>query len=287
MSREIERDSHKFIWVVSYPKSGNTWMRLLLRTYFKEVYGQEPFETGDTTPYFYQVVSPKPLHLLSGQEIAQIRPAAMLHLTSINGARAVDKPVSVIKSHFMNASVAGIPMFSPLWTDYAIYIYRDPRDVLPSLADHMGKTIPEAVEMMRDPLSHIGDTLEGGEIKIPTPLGTWSDHVKSWMGPEKRVSMAATSYERLHADTAGELTRLLDFCKIEVDRPAVKKAVEACTFRNLRAAEDQIGFKERSRNSEHFFRRGLVGSHKDEVEPGYVQQIEHDHKLAMRMLGYA
>lgn len=274
----------KFLWLVSYPKSGNTWMRMLLRNYLEEIEGVRPHETGDTSPYFWQAVSPMPLSALNLEDFVQIRPAAMLHLQTIFASRFHDdRPTAVIKSHTLNASILGVPTFSPLWVDRAVYIYRDPRDIVPSFADHTGGTIDDAIATLANE-----DAQMGKPPKIPSFLGSWSDHVRSWIMSRDttQVSSMATSYERMQEDTARELTRVLEFCNIDVDPDAVERAVEAASFENLQAMEDSEGFDEASAKQERFFRRGKVGSHEDELTRAQVAQVEKDHARMMSMLEY-
>lgn len=274
----------KFIWVVSYPKSGNTWMRLLLREYIKRTTGERPFETGDHSLYFYQTVSPIPLETLTPQGFVQIRPAAMMHLQTIYGARKNDwRPYCVVKSHTATGDLHGVPFFSPLWVDRAIYIHRDPRDVLPSFADHIGVPLEEAAETMANSQAQLGQP-----PMVPQLISSWSAHTRSWIADRdnQRVNTVVTSYEKMHEDTAGELRRILEFCEIPIDEQAIKEAVRACVFDRLRAREEEEGFEERSKQSERFFRRGIVGSHKDEVPRELVAKIESDHMQMMRLLGY-
>lgn len=281
---EQQRKIHKNIWVVSYPKSGNTWMRLLLREYFIKVNGGPPFETSDVSPYFYQVVSAKAMHMLIPEEFIQLRPAAMMHLTTVSGGSMAKESVGVIKSHMPSGDLYGVPFFSPFWVDCAIYIVRDPRDVLPSMADHMGKSLQETVDLMANSKAQIGGGMD--PPKVPTLLASWSEHVLSWIGREKRVSTIVTSYERMQEDTAQELRRVLEFCGYEPNEEAIQYAVEQCEFKKLQEREAQQGFVEKSKKHEKFFRRGIVGSHKDEVPNDLVGQIERHHGAVMNMVGY-
>lgn len=279
---ENPRSRVPFIWVCSYPKSGNTWMRTLLREYITRLKGQPPFECNDVSHYWYQTVSPRPTDTMDALEYLQLRPAAMMHLTTVQRYRQKPKPAAVVKSHMLAGAFEGIPFFSPLWVDHAVYIYRDPRDVLPSLADHMGKTLVEAADMMSDDTATIGSP---ERYKLAQPLGTWSEHALTWIN-QNSVHTTSTSYENMHKDTGRELRKVLRHCGIEVDQDLVAEAVEASTFDKLRAQEEEEGFVETSENQERFFRRGEVGSHKDEVPRPLRRRIERDHGDMMKMLGY-
>lgn len=271
-----------FLWIVSYPKSGNTWMRAMLRSYIQEVLGEKPFECNDVSQYWYQTVSPIPLDTMKPMQVIQLRPAAMMHMTLFQELRKKPKPAAVIKSHMASVEYCGIPAFSTLWVDRAVYIYRDPRDVLPSLADHMGKTLAEAATMMSDDTATLGDNEKG---KLAQPMSTWSAHVMSWLN-QKRVDCITTSYEKMHEDTARELRKVIEFFELPLDEEAVQKAVEDARFNRLQKLEEEHGFMEKSEKQERFFRRGIVGSHKDEVPRALVRRIKKDHGRLMGILGY-
>ena len=270
----------KVIWIVSYPKSGNTWIRTLLRNYYNLTTDREPRETTDTIPYFYHTVSPKPIHTLTHPELASLRPAAMMHSIALHTSNANPRPALLIKSHLMNADFNGIPLWSPLWAPKVIYVYRDPRDILPSYADHMGIDHSTCVELMNSPLAAIGEA-----PAVPAVTSTWSNHVKSWSN-SKNVEVLHVSYESLHENPSEVLREVLKFCEIEENTYALHDAVEASEFSKLQAEEEKEGFYERTKHQKKFFRRGIVGSYKDEVDPRHIVNIEEDHWQEMLRLGY-
>lgn len=268
------------IWLASYPKSGNTWMRLLLREYFKETEQAAPFETKDTASYWYQGVCPKPLIACSAVDTTLCRGAAMLNMHIGTNNHSDTHPVAVVKTHMVNASFDGLPFFHPLWCKKAVYIVRDPRDIVPSFADHLGLPHEEVVEMMRNETAEIGEP-----PRVPATLASWSTHVKTWLGVGSNdQEVLKVTYEDMHRSPARELERVLGFYDFTPDLDAIKKAVRLCAFDRLR--ETQADFSEKSEHSENFFRRGIVGSHKDEVDPELVKQIEEDHRVVMEALGY-
>jgi len=269
------------MWIASYPKSGSTWMRILIREYYKAKESRQPFESKDTATYWYQLVSPKPMSALSQEDVALLRSAAMSHLMTFAEGYSSQFPAIVIKTHLPCARYAEVPFFSPVWMSKALYIYRDPRDVLPSFAHHMGMEIDDAADKMNHPHSTLGQS-----PKVPIPISTWSSHVESWLGYSK-VPVLGISYEDMHSDTSGSLRKALEFFDVKnIDEASIQRAVEESTFDKLSARERGEGFVEQSKNNDHFFRRGIVGSHRDEVSDEIREKIESEHKHAMRYLGY-
>lgn len=272
---------HLAIWVVSYPKSGNTWVRTLLRNYIELVYGNEPMETSDVVPYFYHTVCPYPLNEIGMEHFIQLRPAAMMHMLALHQSRQKPAPATLIKSHAVNQSLYGVSIHSPLWMDKTIYVVRDPRDILPSYADHTGKPLKDAVALMAKESAVIGV-----HPKIPSVVSSWSEHVDSWTDGEGMIEPLVITYEELHENAKNVLKRVIEHCGLRLEEWAVFDAVANSKFYKLQAAEAKSGFGEKSAHQEKFFRRGITGSHKDEVPEELVKQIEKDHAKMMEKFGY-
>lgn len=275
-------DEQKVIWIASYPKSGNTWMRTLLRNYYRYVTGIEPVETNDMVPYFYHTVSPKSVYDLTPEELAMLRPAALMHSIALHTSASKPSPALILKSHLMRFSYANMPLWSPLWAPKVIYIHRDPRDILPSYTDHLGIDHAEGVELMNTVNAYIG-----GPPGLSALTSTWSNHTKSWIeGDGSAGEVLRVSYEEMHEDTCGALYKVLKFLGEPISAINVARAVSSSTFDKLHAREGDEGFPERTQHQRRFFRRGIVGSHKDEVDACHITQIESDHEHMMKELGY-
>lgn len=263
-------------FVCSYPKSGNTWVRMLVGHYLfgghKNLLSRTRFVDNGRT--WYQNVSPVPVAELPAGQQVQIRPAAMLQLARI-------AEPTLVKSHHAAITVEGVSLFSPLWTERVVVVVRDPRDILPSLADHMGIEMDEAADLMANAEATIQD--DGGVAHL---LTSWSQHVETWLGVES-VPVHVLRYEDLHDDTAGELREVLAFLGVDfADPERIEEAVEACAFDRLQQKEAEIGFQEASPNQDRFFRKGEAGGWRDEVEPELAARIERDHGEMMDELGY-
>jgi len=268
------------VWVVSYPKSGNTWVRTLLRNYVELQYGHPPMETSDCVPYSYHTVSPYPVSDLDIPALTQLRPAAMMHLVALCHSRQKPAPINIIKTHAAAHAIGGVPMHSPLWMNYAIYVYRDPRDILPSYADHTGKSIQDTIDMMGNEAATIGKAPE-----IPSVISSWSEHVESWLDYEL-VRPLPVAYERLHKEPQAVLKEMILHCGLELAPGAVMEAVSLSKFSKLQEGEAKQGFYEKSQHQKKFFRRGIVGSHKDEVSEHQVKILIEDHHAMMERLRY-
>jgi len=266
------------IWLASYPKSGNTWLRLLLEAY--RCNGALDINdvricSSDGAATIIQGVSPMPLEKLNFRAEALLRPAALMNLFC-----RLNAPL-MVKTHWANLQPPGLPPFIPReFTERAVYVVRDPRSVLPSVATFWGFPIDKSVEAMNSKEFLIG----GNKMFSKTMLSSWSNHVASWVG-EKKFPVHVVKYEDMVEDAEKELTEILEFLKYEVDEVRVRRAVRATKISRLQKAEAEHGFKENSGRSDKFFGDGGT-RWKDELGPKWIKRIEKDHGEVMRSLEY-
>ncbi len=258
-------------WVASYPKSGNTWLRLLIGSYLND---RVAFY-DDVSRYFYQTASPYPLAELNLWQEVQLRSAALLHV-----AVAADNEQTIVKTHHAMCEIGGLPLFAPAFVRKAIYVIRDPRDVAASMVYHFGMSQGEVIELMADPQARLSD-----DDKMSHVLSSWSLHVASWTQSD-RVPTICTQYEKLHADPVGELRKIVTFMGWPVREAQLVAAVEANQFDKLQAEEKARGFSEKSEKAELFFRRGQVGAWREELDGALAREIEKRHGDVMKQWDY-
>lgn len=259
-------------WLASYPKSGNTWARLLWTAYrtngLVDINGE--LTLGDLNATAYQSACVLPLDRYSPASLGLVRYAAMLNLMAMH---ADQKPL-VVKTHYANAERDGVRFIPPRLSGRSVYIVRDPRDVAPSLARHLGKTLDEAVEFMRRPSAFI--TTDDGRGHI---LSTWSNHVRSWGAGEPEVTLIR--YEDMKRDPHDALSRMLLTFNVDPCPDRVAMAVEACALEKLKAQEKEQGFTEASDKAGSFF-----GATTEKLNESQRREIENDHGEMMEALGY-
>ena len=269
-----------FTWVASYPKSGNTMLRLLLEAHH---YNSDSVDinnmvlcTGDTGEALVQGVSPVAYTNLGFRAEALLRPAALLNLFCRT-------PLGLMtKTHWCNAQPDGLPPFIPAeFTKKAVYVVRDPRAVLLSYANYYSYSPQKAVQMMNTEDFTIG----GQKGHARTLVSSWTKHVASWTG-EKNFPVHVVRYEDMLENPAKELTEVLEFLEKDADEARVARAVEAARISKIQAAEKDDGFREHNSSSDTFFGNGGGTRYLQEVGPKWIKQIEADHGDMMRILGY-
>lgn len=271
--------SGSYLWLSSYPKSGNTWLRLFLAAYVnggRVNINALPFSLslGDTAAYLFQSVSPIPISTLDHFGLAMLRGAVLLSLA------AMDKPPVLLKTHAPNRKLNEYPLIPAGSTSGAIYLVRDPRDVAVSMARHTGQSIDEAIEFM----GHEGAILQGDNVTVSSALGEYSAHVKSWTEDYKFPTCVAR-YEDMIADPVKEFTDILTFMEWDVDEAMVKECVKQTSLARLKKQEKKDGFREATKHSS-FFNKGQAGGWRDVLTEDQVRIIERNHGDVMDKFGY-
>jgi len=266
-------------WLASWPKSGNTWVRMMLTAYrwgTLDINMSGEIVVGDCQPYAYHTVAPTQLKDMTPAEILFLRHAALAHII----ARFPHNPV-VLKSHNANVRAGSVDLIPQEMSGPSVYVVRDPRDVLVSYADHMGHTLEQAAESM----NNMGSCLDQGNLGIYHHLTTWSQHVRSWAEQES-IPVKVLRYEDLLEDPRGEFQQVLEHLGLSVDEERLDLAVELASFDHLRRQEQENGFREASPKAGDFFKRGTAGGWQEVVPREIVEKLEADHREVMQMLGY-
>jgi len=270
-----------FVWLASYPKSGNTWLRLALHSLINggteiDFRSQESFAAIAASRADLEEVLDAPADDMTDAETEALRPR--LHEAQ---AQAATEPLFRKVHDACVTTATGEPLFPPALTLKTVYVVRDPRDVAVSLAHHTGKDVDRAIAFMADPGATFG---LAGTRQLRQVLSTWSFHVESWLrdGPE----LLLLRYEHLLTDPEGSLGRLALHLGLDASPPDIRRAVEATRFDRLRAAEDKYGFRESPAPGVRFFRRGIAGGWRDSLTADQAARIVADHGAVMARLGY-
>ena len=272
-----------FFWLASYPKSGNTWLRLALGSLVQ----------GGAPVTFRSRVAFAPI-AASRADIEDVLDAQADGLTDEEAevlrprlyeaqARAATAPLFRKVHDALGRTCAGEPLFPPRVTLGSVYIVRDPRDVVVSLAHHNGTSIDRAVALMADPAATLSANITSGKWQLRQRLSTWSGHVESWLNQGKSLLLR---YEDMLVDPGDGLGRVARHLGLDAAPDAIQRAVEATRFARLRAAEDRDGFRESPITGARFFRRGVAGGWRDTLTAAQAERIVTDHSVVMARLDY-
>ena len=275
---------HIFL-IVSYPKSGNTWMRALLQSLLS---GGSPLDinaidVGAMLPrvrfdWFFSVESSS----LTAAEISELRPRFLREWA----AGAPDETV-LMKAHEANLPWPGtsVSPYPPDLIAGAIHIVRDPRDVAVSYTATVALSLDRTIDLLADPDWTLSRQRNRLSFQLPQRISSWSAHVSSWLdAPDFNV--CTVRYEDLLADTPAKLTEVAGFLGLDATADAIERAVESARFDNLQRQEAAAGFRENAAWVPRFFRRGQAGGWRDSLTPEQAARIERDHSEIMQRLRY-
>ncbi len=269
------------IWLASYPKSGNTWVRAFLYNLFLNPDKPVPpnelarLTYGDSSKQWYQAVSDRPLAELTDAEIAALVPKVHRHLASL-------EPGTIfVKTHNYLGPVFDVPSITMECTAGAVYVVRNPLDMVASLASHFGTDIDGAITMLNDPK----EGAPASESQVTQVYCDWSTHVTSWTARDNKA-LLVMRYEDMMAKPIDAFGRLVRFLGVNANRKRVRKAIDFSSFRVLQKLEKKQGFRERSVHAESFFRRGKAGEWKNDLSPEQVDKIVSCHHEQMERFGY-
>ena len=269
------------LWIASYPKSGNTWIRALISTYLYSKEGEFNFDLLHKIPKFVQEKYFSPLVKL---EQLKRNPLKITEYWSAAQSRInLTNKTMFFKTH--NACVA----YENKWfTDETnsigyIYIVRDPRAVACSKAYHTGFSIEKSVSSLLND-NEIG---YNGPYQLAEIPGSWKVNYLSWK-KKKNFNGLIIRYEDLIDNPEKEFKKILTFLKkiinINYDEEKISKSIISCEFSRLSKMEDDQGFEEISNSK--FFRKGTKDSWKNDLDLNSRKKIEENFKDEMIELGY-
>jgi hypothetical protein len=273
----------RIVALVSYPKSGNTWLRALLTAYRDGA--NEPPNINRLDGAF--IASSRSLFddetgvsasELTREEIARYRSRVY---TAVSNAAT---EAMLMKVHDAFTRGPDGPLFSASALARAVYIVRNPLDVAVSLASHSSISIDEAISRVCEG-HRFASTGHRLHEQLEQELLSWSAHVTSWVD-QREIPVHVVRYEDLRLNPEGEFSQVLSAVGLSPAADVVARAVALCAFDRLRAQEEQAGFQERPPHSDRFFRSGRAGGWRDVLTATQVGRIVACHRETMTRFGY-
>jgi sulfotransferase family protein len=272
----------KILWLASYPRSGNTWLRAFLHNLFRN--SDEPYDINrlqdftliDSDVRWYRALDPRPPAELTKEEVAALRPRAHAAMT------AAFPDTVFVKTHSALVEDRGTPMITLEHTAGAIYVIRNPLDIAVSYSNHYGVSLDEAVAAMNRP----GNQSIGNQENFVYELhGSWTEHVRSWTATPN-PALHVVRYEDMACAPQRAFGSVVRFLGLQVTAARIAHAIEHSSFSVLREQELRKGFRERSRKSDSFFDSGQVGRGALVLAPSLIESLQTRHAEQMARFGY-
>lgn len=273
------------VWLASYPKSGNTWVRLIFGRLLgiQEAEDDDGFAaTGGITGnrLVFETLTGLDTFELSDGEIDALRPAVYRKM-----AEQADG-IRFIKAHdAFRRLPSGESIFPADCSIGAIYLMRHPFDVVVSYSHHLGnQPFDQTIATLNKRDAYIaGHNRE----QLKQIMFDWSGHLRSWI-EQKEMPVCPIRYEDLRRDPIAEIEKMVTFLGLSPNDLAtsIADAVEAARFENLQRIEETRGFSERPIKSARFFRSGRSGEGKEKLTDSQQNSLIQSHRDAMREFGY-
>ena len=269
------------VWLASYPKSGNTWIRAFLANLIANRSDPVPLNDlpryceDEARPELFTTVAGKPSIELSLDEIITLRPRVhALIAANSRGTRFV-------KSHNYAGQMRGHPLHNPEVSAGAIYVVRNPLDVVVSMTYHFGLSLDEAIERLGN--EQVATANEA--LFVTQVVSSWSVHVKSWADlASDRILVLR--YEDLLEKPGKHFAKVARLVGIGQDRARIERAVKHAAFQNLSSMERKHGFVEASKKTERFFRQGKMNQWREALTREQVRRIVDVHREQMQRFSY-
>lgn len=266
----------KIVWLASYPKSGNTWVRAFLHNYITQsdtpqnINALTDFSVAECAAAFFHAAGQS----LTTQATQRLRPGVHKSLTELHD------DLVFVKTHNANLAVHEIPLCTPAQSAGAIHIVRDPRDVVLSYSAFLGKPVDDIIAFMANPRAANRATPH----QVFEFLASWSIHTESWLNAKNTFLVR---YEDLATAPETYFGRLINFLGGDPAPSRLTRAIAQSDFKILAAQEREVGYKAGlSAGGQKFFRAGKVADWRNILTPEQTAQIEETHATTMKKLNY-
>jgi len=233
-------------WITSYPKSGNTWLRILLSSYYYTkdgFYDESVLKNIDQFPqkkffnefnYDPRVVTDTIKFWIKAQE-------------KINQ----DKKLRFFKTHNAFGALNNFDFTNKDNSIGCIYVVRDPRNVITSLKNFYEMNDDQAFKWITNKNQYIYDVnkFEKDGYSDFQFISSWDTNFESWK-IQKKIPIKIIRYEDLLNQTYKVLTEVITFInqttisKEKINKNKIKNAIGSTSFSKLKNKEKNEGFSE-------------------------------------------
>ena len=290
------------IWLASYPKSGNTWVRTIINEliYTDNNYDNVFNNASKNIRQFPAYSDFKDSFEFTSQDRTKINKQKLINTTIKNWINLQnkinqDKKIKLFKTHNLlgkfkidNQEYSFTNLDNTIGV---IHIVRDPRSIISSLKNHFSlDTEEEAKEMILDE-----NTWSGLKYKnsVPNYFSSWSNHFNSWKRFPKNNHLI--KYEDILENPVKEITRIVvylkKFFKLELDEKRIINIAEKTSFKNFKKNEENGKFYENALNFNRdkkiqFFFLGPENNWKKLLKQKTILEIENKFNIEMKELKY-
>ena len=276
------------IWLASYPKSGNTLLRSILSSYFYSNDGIFSFKNLEKISQF-----PQTSHLMSiGVDVDNEEEVFKNFINAQSFLNQEKEKVKFFKTHSSLCK-----MYDSNFTDLkntlgSIYIVRDPRNVVTSLAHHYDLSVDQATNVMIDKDRLMDKTVKNCRVF----LGSWGFNYNSWKNLQNQKKYLLVKYEDLLNKKKTILLKIFKYLdslglKSSLDMIKLNKVIKTTEFESMKKKEENETFYEavidkNTGKRKNFFNLGPQNNWRKLLDKKNVDKIEINFEKEMVELGY-
>ena len=273
-------------WIASYPKSGNTFLRSFLAAYFFSDSGKFEFDL------LYNILQFPSLKFSKNDSFSKKESAQNW---IINQNYFFNNKDAILKTHSTLNEFDGYKFTTSKQTKGAIYIVRDPRNVILSMSHHYSLTFQESYEKIIDDNASLLEKTYNEDHSNFTFLGSWSNHYKSWRD-NKDFKILFIKYEDLEENIESIFIKVINFIN-DLDNKKHKiidnkflNALRSTNFVNLKNKENISGFEESMYSDKgkklNFFNLGFKNKWQKKLPNDIVKNVNKHLEKELKELGY-
>tara|TARA_Y100000996_G_C22408433_1_gene596152 strand:- start:13 stop:858 length:846 start_codon:yes stop_codon:yes gene_type:complete len=275
------------IWIASYPKSGNTYLRSFISSYYFSKKGKFDFNLLLNILQFPSLKFTKK-NVFSEDEASQ-------NWIFNQNQFFLNNKVHFIKTHNTLEEFKGNKFTSNQQTIGAIYIVRDPRNIVSSLTHHYSLNYDQAYQKIMDENASLLEKSSNNDHSNFTFLGSWSNHYKSWKNTTEFKTLFI-KYEDLEDNKYETFKKVVNFInrikskELKIDEKKLLNSIRSTNFTNLKNKEQNEGFEESviSSNGEKkpFFNLGFNNRWQKILPKNILNQLNKNLQKDLNDLGY-
>ena len=279
------------IWIASYPKSGNTWVRSLLSTF---LYSDSGIFSFDLLSKIHQFPN-KQYFKFFLKDFTDIKKVSNYWIAAQERINLFNDGIVFLKTHSALCTLENNSFTNKNNTKAVIHVVRDPRNIITSISHHYSEDILKSSDFIFNKKQIlVGDEWGGKDFGIATVLGDWSEHYKSW----KNIKFAPSKivkYEDLIDNPENTFVSILNFLKnfmdIDINKKKITNVINSCSFDILSDKEKKEGFEESVTHKKDgkklkYINLGKENNWKNLLEPKIEEKIRVKFNKEMKDLEY-
>ena len=279
-------------WIASYPKSGNTWLRTLISSYY---YSKDGIFHDNLIKNIGQF--PEKNHFkdfsIDNKDVIGTTKYWIKAQEKIN----TDKKLRFFKTHNVYGKINNRPFTNKDNSIGCIYIIRDPRNVITSLSNHYELNYQESFEWMKNHKKYIYDNRGDNDYGNFQFISSWPNNYKSWK-IQKDLPIKIVRYEDLLLRTYEVTKDIIKFINLttnqkdKVDANKLKNSVNSTSFSKLKKNEKEKGFSEaifskKKKQMIPFFNLGPENNWKKILNQDFARKLSKEFKDDLKTFGYS